>query len=158
PRCCGTKNAADEISPSHNRPVSLKAIVSGQLARLKGSMSALGQKQTFSEVCPMSGLPPKRDIAQHACDVCFVPLAEVKARRAADDLEHVGGSNLLLTRLVQLSRTIVELLPQVSERLAAASGYLRTVPLRLSDLATPCFHGFTACGAMPSHLALQWAI
>ena len=78
-------------------------------------------------------------------------------RRAADDLEHVGGSNLLLTRLVQLSRTIVELLPQVGERLAAASGYLRTIPLRLSDLATPCFHGFTACGAMPPHLALQSA-
>ena len=65
---------------------------------------------------------------------------------AADDLEHVGGSNLLLSRLVQLSSAIVELLPQVGERLAAARGYLRTVPLRLSDLATPCFHRFTACG------------
>ena len=76
---------------------------------------------------------------------------------AADDLEHVGGSNLLLTRLVQLSSAIVELLPQVGERLAAARGYLCTVPLRLNDLTTPCFHGFTACGAMPPHLALQSA-
>src|SRR5262249_3822811 len=74
-------------------------------------------------------------------------------RGAADDLEHVGGSNLLLTRLVQLSSAIVELLPQVGERLAAGRGYLRTVSLRLSDLATPSFHRFTACGAIPPHLA-----
>jgi hypothetical protein len=36
PRCCGTKNALNEISPSHSRPASLKAIVSGELNRLKG--------------------------------------------------------------------------------------------------------------------------
>src|SRR6516164_8455495 len=63
-------------------------------------------------------------------------------RGAADDLEDVGGSNLLLTRLVQLSTAIVELLPQIGGRMAAARAYLRTVPLRLSGLATPCFHRF----------------
>src|SRR5262249_52055392 len=77
-------------------------------------------------------------------------------RGAADDLEHVGGSNLLLTRLAQLSTAIVELLQQIGGRMAVARAYLRTVPLRLSGLATPCFHRFTARGAMPPHLALQF--
>ena len=39
-------------------------------------MSALGQKRTFSEVCVMSALPPKADMAQHDCDVRFVPKAD----------------------------------------------------------------------------------
>ena len=36
-------------------------------------MSALGQKQTFRNVQPMSALPPKADIVRHDRDVRFVP-------------------------------------------------------------------------------------
>ena len=39
-------------------------------------MSALGQKQTFVTLEPMSALPPKADIAQHGGDVRFVPEAD----------------------------------------------------------------------------------
>jgi hypothetical protein len=38
-------------------------------SRLRLSMSALGQKQTFSEVCVMSALPPKADIGRRLLDV-----------------------------------------------------------------------------------------
>jgi len=38
-------------------------------------MSALGQKRTFAEVCVMSALPPKADIAERDCHVRFVPEA-----------------------------------------------------------------------------------
>ena len=44
----------------------------------KRSMSALGQKQTFPNVQPMSALPPKADISGAHWDVCFVPKAEVE--------------------------------------------------------------------------------
>ena len=36
-------------------------------------MSALGQKRTFSEVCVMSALPPKAEIAGRQFNVRFVP-------------------------------------------------------------------------------------
>ena len=40
-------------------------------------MSALGQKQTFSQLCAMSALPPKADIAETDWDVRFVPIADI---------------------------------------------------------------------------------
>jgi len=40
-------------------------------------MSALGQKQTFSEVCAMSALPPKADITAAQTNVRFVPKADI---------------------------------------------------------------------------------
>ena len=40
-------------------------------------MSALGQKQTFSDLQPMSALPPKADMDQHGRDVRFVPKADI---------------------------------------------------------------------------------
>ena len=40
-------------------------------------MSALGQKQTFKRLLLMSALPPKADMAQHSCDVRFVPKADM---------------------------------------------------------------------------------
>src|SRR5262249_55626317 len=43
---------------------------------LSSGMSALGQKQTFSEVCAMSALPPKADIGTQQGDVRFVPKAD----------------------------------------------------------------------------------
>jgi len=39
-------------------------------------MSALGQKQTFRDLGPMSALPPKADLVQHGRDVRFVPKAD----------------------------------------------------------------------------------
>ena len=39
-------------------------------------MSALGQKQTFSDVRPMSALPPKADIGTQSGNVRFVPKAD----------------------------------------------------------------------------------
>ena len=40
-------------------------------------MFALGHKRTFSEVCAMSALPPKADIAERKKDVRFVPKADI---------------------------------------------------------------------------------
>ena len=40
-------------------------------------MSALGHKRTFSELCAMSALPPKADIAERRRHVRFVPLAVI---------------------------------------------------------------------------------
>ena len=40
-------------------------------------MSALGQKQTLSDLQPMSTLPPKADIAESDWHVRFVPKADI---------------------------------------------------------------------------------
>src|SRR6516165_2409197 len=40
-------------------------------------MSALGQKQTFNDGCPMSALPPKADIETQPRNVRFVPKADI---------------------------------------------------------------------------------
>jgi hypothetical protein len=45
-------------------------------ALVLGLMSALGQKQTFSDINAMSALPPKADISQRRLDVRFVPKAD----------------------------------------------------------------------------------
>jgi hypothetical protein len=42
-------------------------------------MSALGQKQTFKRVRPMSALPPKADIGTQLWNVRFVPRADIGA-------------------------------------------------------------------------------
>jgi hypothetical protein len=39
-------------------------------------MSVLGQKRTLDWRLLMSALPPKADMAQHDCDVRFVPKAD----------------------------------------------------------------------------------
>jgi hypothetical protein len=41
-------------------------------------MSALGQKQTSARVRVMSALPPKADIAERDCHVCFGPKADIE--------------------------------------------------------------------------------
>src|SRR6516225_2179567 len=41
-------------------------------------MSALGQKQTSRHLQPMSALPPKADIAEHARNVRVVPKADIR--------------------------------------------------------------------------------
>jgi hypothetical protein len=41
-------------------------------------MSALGQKQTFRNVRPMSAIHPKGDIAERKRHVCFVPKADIR--------------------------------------------------------------------------------
>jgi hypothetical protein len=45
-----------------------------------GTMSALGQKQTFRCFAVMSALPPKADIGRHHFDVRFVPEADITLR------------------------------------------------------------------------------
>jgi hypothetical protein len=45
-------------------------------------MSALGHKQTFRDVRPMSALPPKADIGSTCQDVRFVPIADIALLRA----------------------------------------------------------------------------
>ena len=40
-------------------------------------MSALGQKQTLSDISAMSALPPKADIAECDGDVRFEPKADI---------------------------------------------------------------------------------
>src|SRR6516225_45270 len=40
-------------------------------------MSALGQKQTFNDSCPMSALPPKADIGTRSRNVRYVPKADI---------------------------------------------------------------------------------
>ena len=41
-------------------------------------MSALGQKQTWTRVQPMSALPPIADIAERDRDVRFVPKVDME--------------------------------------------------------------------------------
>jgi hypothetical protein len=43
-------------------------------------MSALGQKQTLSDLSAMSALPPKADINSDFCDVRFVPKTDIARR------------------------------------------------------------------------------
>jgi hypothetical protein len=57
----------------------------GRIVILRGNdpqdrMSALGQKQTFSELCVMSALPPKADIGTQSRNVRFVPKADILRR------------------------------------------------------------------------------
>ena len=42
----------------------------------RSPMSALGQKRTWQRILLMSALPPKADMDQSSCDVCFVPKAD----------------------------------------------------------------------------------
>jgi hypothetical protein len=53
---------------------------SSPLASAVRSMSALGQKRTFSELRAMSALPPKADIDGRKLDVRFVPIADIGKR------------------------------------------------------------------------------
>jgi len=55
-------------------------------------MSALGQKQTFPNVRPMSALPPKADIGTHSWDVCFVPKADIVRCGKTSLFDHLVGS------------------------------------------------------------------
>jgi hypothetical protein len=52
-------------------------------SKLRRSMSALGQKQTFRRFHIMSALLPKANIVQHDRDVRFVPQADI-LRRGTD--------------------------------------------------------------------------
>ncbi len=76
----------------------------------------------------------------------------------ANNFEHFSGSSLLLLCLIALARSTIELFLQVGNGgMAAVLEHRRAAArLRFSGLATPCFHRFTAYGAMPSHLALQF--
>ena len=49
-----------------------------QLLGKAGSMSVMGQKQTFRIVRAMSALPPKADIGTQSRDVRFVPKADIR--------------------------------------------------------------------------------
>src|SRR5262249_56342522 len=71
--------------------------------------------------------------------------------------QHFARGGLMRQRFAQLPRSAIELFLQVGGRwVAVARGRQRAARLRLRGLATPCFHQFTACGAMPSHLALHF--
>jgi len=52
-------------------------MISLRSSNLELPMSALGHKRTFSELCAMSALPPKADIAERRRHVRFVPLAVI---------------------------------------------------------------------------------
>ena len=60
-------------------PEAQERIVAGQTGRLEVGLatSALGQKQTFSDVSAMSALPPKADIGERDWHVRFVPKADI---------------------------------------------------------------------------------
>src|SRR5215472_8744371 len=58
-----------------NKPLYLPRITIESVTA-NGSMSALGQKQTFRKVQSMSALPPKADIGTQPRDVRFVPKAD----------------------------------------------------------------------------------
>ena len=53
---CGRQRYSMNFCASHQRPLQRR--------------SYTGRKQTFSEVCAMSALPPKADMDQHGRDVC----------------------------------------------------------------------------------------
>src|SRR5262249_21705042 len=81
------------------------------------------------------------DHVEHRLDV---------ARRAADDLEHVGGSNLLLTRLIQFAGEPGHLCFRAG-RVTRSYGHWRIAALRLCRLATLRFSWFAAYSGAPSH-------
>ena len=55
-------------------------------------MSALGHKRTSQHVRVMSALPPKADMDQQGCDVCFVPKADiVRCGENTSLLDHLVG-------------------------------------------------------------------
>ena len=49
----------------------------GRPLNAPATLSALGQKQTFTVQNGMSALPPKVDMCSATRDVCFVPLADI---------------------------------------------------------------------------------
>jgi hypothetical protein len=55
-------------------------------------MSALGQKQTFPNVQPMSALPPKADIGRVPRNVRFVPKGDQRHRSKRVLIEHLVRS------------------------------------------------------------------
>jgi len=81
-RCLGATSVRSWPPALGIRPLSLEGLCQTDLGHIDVSqwavdplqMSALGQKQTFSEVCAMSALPPKADIAE--CDWRGVPIGD----------------------------------------------------------------------------------
>jgi hypothetical protein len=57
-------------------------------------MSALGQKQTFTYLGPMSVLPPKADIETQSRDVRFVPKADPCGATNCNLFDHLIGTGL----------------------------------------------------------------
>jgi hypothetical protein len=56
-------------------------------------MSALGQKQTLSDVSAMSALPPKADITGQQLDVRFVPKADIlRCGKGTPLFDHLVGA------------------------------------------------------------------
>jgi hypothetical protein len=53
-------------------------------SNLEPSMSALGQKRTFTYLRPMSALPPKADIDQDGCNFRFVPKVDITTDETID--------------------------------------------------------------------------
>ena len=49
-------------------------------------MSALDQKQTFSDISAMSALPPKADLQSSSSDVRFVPIGNIRQPRRDPEL------------------------------------------------------------------------
>ena len=47
-------------------------------------------KQTFSELCAMSALPPKADMDQRSCNVYFVPKADIRTTVGYDLITCLG--------------------------------------------------------------------
>jgi hypothetical protein len=73
-------------------------------------MSALGQKQTFTHLRPMSALPPKADMDQRSYDVRFVPKADIMQRSKKTSLfDHLVGIHLV-GRMAAISRPAAPLL------------------------------------------------
>ena len=56
------------------------------------SMSALGQKRTFSEVWVMSALPPKADIRPRDQDICFWPKSTLMQCGKPRPIDHLVGA------------------------------------------------------------------
>ena len=67
-------------------------------------MSALGQKQTFRSVRPMSALPLRADIQSRIRDVRFVPLKEV------EELYPIGLSDCTVRSSDTTSATLLHIL------------------------------------------------
>jgi hypothetical protein len=69
-------------------------------SKLGRSMSALGQKRTFSEIWAMSALPPKADMVQ--CDPTMGFMSAVVLRIArTTKATNFGGLLLSTTRLIR---------------------------------------------------------
>jgi len=95
-------------------------------SKFRWLMSALGHKRTFRNVRAMSALPPKADIGQDGCNVCFVPKADIHGP-IRSHLDTWNGNQRsispnTMSRELSIAETSASMCPRVKKSIAAKCG------------------------------------